>query len=69
MTVSELRKKLEELESVGHGNRMVVIEKPLSRERTLFEAEMAGGMYVHPVAGSIRQRYDSDGDIPAVIIL
>lgn len=69
MTVSELIIELQDLEKVGMGDRIVVVETH-SGDRTLFEVEKLGGVDVEPVEGSIRQRYVANrtSKVGAVII-
>lgn len=69
MTVDELAEKLRELQRVGMGNRIVVCEASLSGDKTLFEAQSIGGIYLTKVQGSSRQRYEAMGhDVDAVVI-
>lgn len=70
MTVNELIEKLQELQRVGMGNRIVVCEASLSGEKTLFETQVAGGIYLEKVSGAMRQRYAvrRAGYVDAVII-
>jgi len=70
MTVTELIEKLQELQRVGMGDRIVVCEASLSGEKTLFETTVAGGIYLERLSGSTLQRYGAkgSGDVEAVII-
>jgi len=70
MTVDELVERLQKLQKSGMGSRVVVCEASLSGDKTLFEIEVAGGIYLEKVSGSNRQRYAARGagDVDAVII-